>query len=266
MKRLLLPLVAAIVILAPWRMAHAFEKGGCGGGACTDCHSLTKEEAAKVLQGMVDKIISVEMSPVGGLWTVGIEKDGNKWPVYVDFSKKFLVNGQVIRLATRENVTDTQASGLSRVDVSTIPLDNAIVIGDPKARTRIIVFSDPDCHFCGMLHAESKKVVANNPDVAFFVKLYSRANSAGTARKALSVVCAGSEKLLEDAYAGKPLPDPGCKTTVVDDTFRLAEKLGIRGTPTMVLPDGRVSRGYKDANAIAALLEAGKQDAGTAPK
>lgn len=266
MRRLLLPLVIAILVLAPWRGARAFEKGGCGGGACTDCHSLTKEEAAKVLDGMVDKVLSVEMSPVGGLWAVGIEKDGNKWPVYVDFSKKFLISGQVIRLATRENVTDAQATGMSRVDVSSIPLDNAIVVGNPKAGIRIIVFSDPDCHFCGMLHQESKKLVASNPDVAFFVKLYSRANSAGTARKARSVVCAGSEKLLEDAYAGKPLPEPGCKSTVVDDTLRLAEKLGIRGTPTMILPDGRVARGYRDANAIAALLEAGKQAAGGAPR
>lgn len=266
MRRIVLPLVVGIVVLAPWTAARAFEKGGCGGGACADCHSLTKEEAAKVLAGMVDKVLSVEMSPVGGLWTVGVEKDGNKWPVYIDFSKKFLVNGQVIRLATRENVTDTQAMGMTRVDVSEIPLDNAIVIGDPKAGTRIIVFSDPDCHFCGMLHEESKKVVFANPDVAFFVKLYSRANSPATTRKALSVVCAGSQKLLDDAYAGKPLPDPACRTKVVEETFRLAEKLGIRGTPTMILPDGRVARGYRDANAIANLLEGEKKAAGGAAK
>lgn len=258
MRPFTLSLAIAMSLLLAAGGAHAFDKGGCGSGACTDCHSLTKDEAAKVLAGMVDKVISVEMGPVGGLWTVGIEKDGNKWPVYVDFSKKFLINGQIIRLATKENVTDTQATGMSRVDVSAIPLDNAIVIGNHKAGTRIIVFSDPDCHFCGMLHEEIKKVVAKNPDIAFFVKLYSRVNSASTARKALSVVCAGSEKLLADAYAGKALPDPKCKTTVVDDTFRLAEKLGIRGTPTMILPDGRIARGYRAADAIVALVRAGK--------
>ncbi len=268
MRPLSLRLVFAMSLLLAAGGAHAFEKGGCGGGACTDCHSLTKDEAAKVLAGMVDKVLSVEMSPVGGLWAVGIEKDGNKWPVYVDFSKKFLINGQVIRLANKENVTDTQATGMSRVDVATIPLDNAIVIGNPKAGTRIIIFSDPDCHFCGMLHEETKKVAAKNPDIAFFVKLYSRVNSSGTARKALSVICAGAgaAKLLDDAYAGKALPDPGCKTAVVEDTFRLAEKLGIRGTPTMVLPDGRVARGYRDADAIATLLGAGKPAAEAAPK
>ncbi len=248
----------AMCLLLAAGPAGAFEKGGCGGGACAECHSLTKDEAAKILGAMVDNVVSVEQSPVGGLWVVGIEKEGNKWPVYIDYSKKFLINGQVIRLATKENVTETQAAGMSRVDVSAIPLDRALVVGNPKAGTRIIVFSDPDCHFCGMLHQEMTKLVAANPDIVFFVKLYSRVNSSSTARKALSVVCSGSAKLLEDAYAGKELPAPTCETTVVEETFRLAEKLGIRGTPTMILPDGRIARGYRDVNGIAALLEAGK--------
>ncbi len=264
MKACLAGLAFAISFLLVAGGGSAFEKGGCGGGACVSCHSLTKEEAGKVLSGMVDKVLSVEQSPVGGLWVVGIEKDGNRWPVYIDFSKKFLINGQVIRLATRENVTETEATAMARVDVSSIPLDRAIVVGNPKAGTRIIVFSDPDCHYCGMLHKEINKVVAERPDIAFYVKLYSRVNSATTARKALSVICAGSTKLLDEAYAGKELPAPDCKTTVVEDTFHLAEKLGIRGTPTMVLPDGRVARGYRDANAIVNLLEAGKPAAGGA--
>ncbi len=254
MRAFCLCLVVAAFLLPAAGGAHAFDKGGCGSGACADCHKLTPEEASKILAGMVDKVVSVQPSPVGGLWSVGIEKDGQRVPVYIDFSKKFVISGQVIRLATREDVTDTIATGMSRVDVASIPLDNAIVVGNPKAPKRIIVFSDPDCHFCGMLHEESKKVVAKNPDIVFFVKLYSRVNSAHTARKALSVICSGSEKLLTDAYAGKPVPDPACKSTVVEDTYRLAEKLGIRGTPTMILPDGRIARGYRVADAIIALL------------
>ncbi len=266
MRTCFLCLTLAMSLLLAAGAADAFEKGGCGSGACADCHALTKDEAAKILGTMVDKVVSVEQGPVGGLWVVGIEKDGNKFPVYLDYSKKFLFNGQVIRLATKENVTETQASAMSRVDVSSIPLDRAIVVGNPKATNRIIVFSDPDCHFCGMLHQEMNKLVAEKPDIVFFVKLYSRVNSATVTRKALSVICSGSPKLLEEAYAGKQLPAPECKTNVVEETYRLAEKLGIRGTPTMILPDGRIARGYRDANAIATLLEAGKPGAAAGAK
>ncbi len=122
MRPFSLGLVFAVSLLLAAGGAHAFEKGGCGGGACTDCHSLTKEEAGKILAGTVDKVLSVELSPVGGLWVVGIEKDGNKWPVYIDFSKKFLINGQVIRylhstpdtLAEAELLANDMNAGMSK--------------------------------------------------------------------------------------------------------------------------------------------------------
>jgi protein-disulfide isomerase len=40
----------------------------------------------------------------------------------------------------------------------------------------------------------------------------------------------------------------------VDETIRLAERLKIEGTPTMILPDGRMIGGYMEAEALLALL------------
>ncbi|HZL98434.1 MAG TPA: thioredoxin fold domain-containing protein, partial [Terriglobales bacterium] len=66
--------------------------------------------------------------------------------------------------------------------------------------------------------------------------------------------CSKSEKLLDDAYAGKELPEAACKTDAVDETIRLADRLKIEGTPTMILPDGRMISGYMEAKALLALL------------
>src|SRR4030067_637321 len=145
---------------------------------------------------------------------------------------------------------------LNAVDVSIIPLGNAIVIGNPEAKRKIIEFSDPDCHFCAKLHGEAKKVVAENPDVAFFVKLYSRNNNPKTVQKALSVLCGkkNAPKLLDDAFAGRKLPPPKCATSAVEESARLAARLQIRGTPTSILPDGRGGNGYRDAGPIVRLL------------
>jgi thiol:disulfide interchange protein DsbC len=100
-------------------------------------------------------------------------------------------------------------------------------------------------------------VVAKNPDVAFFVMLYSRKNNPGTIRKIRSIVCGKQDapKLLDAAFAGMKLPNPECKTSAVEDTARLAAKLKLRGTPAMILPDGRIVNGYRDAETILALLE-----------
>src|SRR3970040_902765 len=160
------PTIAApFFFLAFSSSSHASRRGGCGGGECAECHSLTRDEASKVLEGVVDNVLKVEQSAVGGLWAVDIEKGDKRWPVYIDFSKQFLLSGQVIRLSSKENVTATRILRPNAVDVSGISLKNAVVIGDPKAKRRIIEFSHPDCRFCAKIHEEAKKVVAKHPDV-----------------------------------------------------------------------------------------------------
>ncbi len=240
--------------------AYPFDKSGCGAGECRDCHTLSRGEAGKILGGMVDNVLNVEMSPVQGLWVVDIEKGGKKIPVYIDFSKQYLIGGQIIRLGTKEDITGDRMMKLNeiRTDVLKIPLEDTILIGKPSATQKVVVFSDPDCHFCAKLHGEMKIVAEKDPDVAFHVKLYSQSNSPAVNEKAKAVLCSKSPKLLEDAYAKKPLPPPICKTDAPVKTFRLAEKLGIRGTPALVLPDGRIVGGYRTAEALRKLLAEAK--------
>ncbi|MGA7104675.1 MAG: DsbC family protein [Candidatus Deferrimicrobiaceae bacterium] len=254
---LCLSIAAVILFLVASSPSHAFMKEGCGGGECADCHSLTREDAAALLSGTVDNVLKVGPSAVGGLWVVDIVKGGQKWPVYIDFSKQYLISGQIIRIATKENITESRYQLMNTVDVSTIPVADAIVIGDPKAKRRIIEFSDPDCHFCAKLHEEAKKVVAKDPDVAFYVKLYSRNNNRQTIEKILSILCGKQDapKRMDDAFAGRPLPKPTCSTSAVEETALLARQLRLRGTPAMVLPDGRIINGYRDADTILKLLK-----------
>ena len=88
--------------------------------------------------------LSVNPSAVKGLWEVFLESRGRKGIVYVDFSKKYFVSGTLISLAERKNVTQERFTELNRVDPSQIPLNDALVVGDPAAKIKVIVFSDPD--------------------------------------------------------------------------------------------------------------------------
>jgi thiol:disulfide interchange protein DsbC len=45
-----------------------------------------------------------------------------------------------------------------------------------------------------------------------------------------------------------------CETPVVDQTLALVGELGIRSTPTLVLPDGLVVPGFKTAEALLVLI------------
>jgi len=258
------PALAAFVLLLSAPGVFAFQKEGCGSGECRSCHTITREEASRILGGMVDNVLNVEMSPVSGLWVVDILKNGRKFPIYLDFSKDFLISGQVVRLSTKEDITGARYERLNTVtaDVSSIPLDDALVVGNPAAARKIIVFSDPDCHYCGMLHAEMKTAVRKDPNVAFFIKMYSRVNNPAVNLKARAIICSKSLAMLEDAYAGKTVPPPACKTDTTGETFRLAEKWNIMGTPAVVLPDGRIVSGYRTADALLKLIAEAKAPKG----
>jgi thiol:disulfide interchange protein DsbC len=230
--------------------ALAFTADGCGTGTCASCHSLDQKEAVKILDGLVDKVNKVEFAEVPGMWLVEVEKGSNKLPVYIDFSKKYVLSGSVIRLADKGDLTQERHARMNRVDVSRIPLDDALLLGSKSAKTRVVVFTDPECPFCIKLHDELKTVVRRDPDIAFLIKLYPLKMHPNAYGKAKSIVCARSLELLELSFAGKPLPPPTCNTKAVDQTLAIAPDLGIQSTPTLVLPNGLVLPGFKSAEEL----------------
>lgn len=252
MKRL--SLLAVIFFCLSSTAAVSFQEGGCGAGDCRDCHGLTVTEAQTLLKDLGGNVREVTLSEVPGMWAVNVEKDGKTIPVYIDFSKQYLVAGKVIKLATREDVTGLSYINLNRVDVTKIPLADALVIGNPKAKQKVIVFDDPECPACKNFHPEMEKVAAAHQDIAFLVKMYPLQMHPNAYGKAKAIICAKSAAMLADSLQGKAVPAPSCETDQVDKNIALAKELGINSTPTMVFPDGRVFPGGRDAATIVRLL------------
>jgi len=256
MKRILSACALAALLLHLPGPAAAFQKEAGAAKECAECHKLTKEEAGKVLGKVVDNVVGVVQGPFPGIWEVDVSRNGKTYPIYLDYSLKYLFNGQFIRLGDMANLTGERYADLNRVDVASIPLKDAIRVGSPSAKKKVIVLSDPTCPYCVKLHGTIRQAAAKDADVAFFVMPYPRnRNDQATYRKCLAVVCSKSEKLLDDAYAGKEVPPAACKTDAVDETMRLADRLKIQGTPTMILPDGRMVSGYMETEALLALLK-----------
>jgi thiol:disulfide interchange protein DsbC len=99
-----------------------------------------------------------------------------------------------------------------------------------------------------------KKVITERKDIAFYIKMFPLKIHPGAYDKSKAIVCEKSLSLLESAFEKKQIPAPKC-TSVVDENIKLAEKLGITGAPSLVMPDGRVITGYKDAIALKGLID-----------
>jgi len=236
-------------------LAWAFGDAGCGAGSCRDCHSLQREEAQSLLGGFGDRIGKIEEAEVPGLWLVEVEKQGKIFPVFVDFSKQYLITGDVMRLEDRENVTRKAYFERNPVDLARIPLDDALLLGKADAKTKAIVFTDPECPYCKKMHEELSQVVEKRPDIAFLIKLYPLKMHPNAYPKSKSIVCSKSLEMLEDSFAGKPVPTLPCEAPAVDETIRLAAELGVTSTPTLILPNGHLKPGFRKAEDIIKLLD-----------
>ena len=129
--------------LFPMSNCYGFEARGQD---CSKCHTLSRDEAKDLLKNVIPGaiIFDVRLSPAKGFWEVYLESGGRKGLVYVDFLKKYFFSGALISILERKNLTQERLIQLNRVDVSQIPLDDALVMGDPEARIRVIGFVNPD--------------------------------------------------------------------------------------------------------------------------
>ena len=242
----------------------AFGEGGCD-GECNKCHSLTKTEAFDIMKKLKitePKVGDIRMSPIKGLWEVSIDSQGKSGLFYIAFSKNYIVQGQIVEVATGVDKTREQykiMQDCKQIDISKISLTNALVLGDRKAKKRVIVFTDPDCPFCGRLHDEMRKVVEKRKDIVFYIRLYPLVKlHPDSYWKSQSIACNKSLQMLEDNFGKKPIQRTECSTKEVDNTIKLAEKLGITGTPTLILSNGKMRSGAMSAEQLIELVDSKK--------
>ena len=128
---------------------RAMDQTGCEKD-CRKCHTLSNEDIKEILKKLKApeaEILKVQDGPLKGLWEISILNKGRPGLFYVDFSKTFVVSGSIVEVKTGKNKTAERLTKLQesrRVDFSKIPLNQALVMGDPVAPKKVAVFTDPD--------------------------------------------------------------------------------------------------------------------------
>jgi len=257
-KELLAAFAISIIIASP---SFAMAKDGCG-GACNVCHTLTEKDAGELLKGIGVKVKSVKEAPAKGLFELLVEKDNKQGIIFIDYGKKHLMQGMIVSLDTLQPVSAhaqdlPQPKQVTSVDVSKIPADKAVVMGNPKGSKKLYVFTDPDCPYCKKGHLELKKLAAIAPDVAIYVMLYPLAMHPAAYDKSRTVIETKSLELMDKAFDGKDVPKPAKESSkaAIDEIIKFANANGITGTPTMVMPDGKIEVGMRDAETLKRMLE-----------
>lgn len=255
LKRFLLSLLFVLFCAASVSAAT----GNGHGKDCASCHTLTVDEANRILTG-IGEVKSIKQAAAPGLFELVIEGQGQKALIYMDYAKKHIIPGPVFDIASRKPIAEpirNAPPAPAKIDPSTIPLENSVIMGNPKGTKRLFVFTDPDCPYCSRLHGELKKLVTLDPEIVVYVKMYPLQMHPQAYDKARAILSAKDpldalNKVFGGVSVAVPSGDEGRKA--VDETLKFANGIGVNSTPTLVPPDGRIMPGGRDAAGMKALM------------
>lgn len=207
-----------------------------------------KRAVAAIVPGVAPT--SVRPSPVAGLYEVTLGPQ----LFYVSADGRYLVEGDVIDLHTRTNITTARRDAARIKAINAVGIDHMIVYSPAHPRHTITVFTDIDCAYCRKLHREVGALVKAGIRVRYL--FYPRSGlDTPSYYKAVSVWCAPNRKAaLEKAEAGDALPRRTCKNPVKQQ-MALGDVIGVRGTPTIVLGDGSIVPGYLPAAKLVEVVD-----------
>ncbi len=238
---------ALLIVSAP--AGYGIAWGGEAAKVKKECVSLGGEGIEGILRRLKlpdAKVVSIAESPIKGLCEVVIEITGQTKIFYLDADRNYLINGPLVEVSTMTNKTMETIHSIQdnkRIDIAKIPLADTLFLGERSAAKKVVVFTDPDCPFCAEFHQTMKKIVAARKDIAFYIKFLPLEFHKDAYWKAKSIVCNKSIKMLEDNFEKREIPKTECATEEIANSMKLAKSMGIGGTPSMILPDGRLKKG-----------------------
>ncbi len=188
----------------------------------------------------------VRVTPIAGLFEVAM---GRKI-VYVDATGQYFLFGRIFDLPGNRDLTEDRLRDISRLDVSLIQPDQILEQGEGSQV--VYVFSDPACGHCQKL----EQTLAAMPTLR--VRTILLPLQPGSTDLARDIWCAPGRQGAWSAWmrnGTRPDQAPeACQASVLERNLALAKRFGIRATPALVSPDGRVSLGAMEAPALSAWL------------
>lgn len=140
------------------------------------------------------------------------------------------------------------------IDVTKLPLDNAITREKGKPQHTLYVFTDPRCPFCKKL--EETLTGLNNIRIHTFLTPLTDLHSDAKELSARIWCAKDRVKAFEDVMMrGAELTTPAQCTTPIEANEALMKELGIKGTPTLFFENGERVTGAVSAQAIEEKLE-----------
>lgn len=203
-----------------------------------------KERLGKAFPGLSDE--DIKRTPVEGLFEVSRGLSFG----YVTEDGKYFLDGDLVDIERGESLTENSRKSLRLKALDELGDDKMIVFPAKNEKHVVTVFTDIDCGYCRKLHREMADYNKQGITVRYLFYPRSGPNTPSFA-KAKNVWCANDRNdAMTSAKQGEELPAQACVNPVLEH-YRAGQKLGVRGTPALILDDGSMQPGYVPAAQLA---------------
>ena len=176
--------------------------------------------------------------------------------LYVTADGRFFVYGDLYDAQEKRNLTDLSRREDRRTVVESLEPDSLIVFAPEEVKHTVTVFTDVDCPYCAKFHLEVPRLNALGVQVRYAAWPRTPPGTESYARS-VSVWCATDpHQAITDAKAGRAIESAECENPV-QVHHDAGNRVGVRGTPTIVTEHGDLIGGYVPYGELVQSLERG---------
>lgn len=250
--------LAVLSILSLSAFAADAPKASASNSTEPAINAVIKKNLANILQLGANVEMDISRAPDGNLWEV-ITPRGL---FYVSDNGQFLLYGKMFDISNEAGAINMTEEALAKVRLKGMKKfeDSMIIFPAEKPQYQVTIFTDTSCGYCRQLHSQMQEY--NDLGITVRYMAFPRqGTTGGTYEQLRAIWCADDkQKAMTDAKAGERLDtakNQQC-TAPIADQYAMGMKVGVSGTPAIVLEDGTMIPGYQGPAQLLQTLLAAK--------
>jgi thiol:disulfide interchange protein DsbC len=191
-----------------------------------------------------DQVKVLAAKDLGNLYEVVASVPGrDKQIVYVTKDGAYLLTGGNLINKEKVNLTKERYDEVNKVDVSKLPVQDAITIKKGSGAKKLYLFTDVDCPYC----KKAWEWLKTQTDYTMYVFLFPLDMHPNAAEKSVKVLCdANPEAAFDLVEADQPLTAGKCEAgeKLLQKHKAVSMEVGVSGTPLIITETGTKMSGF----------------------
>jgi thiol:disulfide interchange protein DsbC len=217
------------------------------GFALQAAEPATDDELTRLLRLRLgtDKVTPPVATGIEGVY---MTRFGNKFAYLIE-GGRYVIIGDLVDLEEARNLTEASRRKLVVEELAGFDVDKRVIFAaEGEERAVLSVFTDTSCGYCQKLHREVGHLQEAGISVHYYP--FPRGGNRGPGYHSLRQVWCSQDRqtamsIAKGAETGSLDAADDCDAASdVDDGYRLGNRLGISGTPSLFTSDGARFNGY----------------------